>query len=254
MSDLARDLWAARRDGRVLSVARGALPVTVEEAYAVQNAVVAASGLPRRGYKVGSTSEEAQRHLGTDQPGMGVLLAPFVHVSPARITLPPGQEASVEGEFAFRLGRDLPPREVPYARSEIEAAIDAVAGAVEIVGTRFEGGQAGKGRYLTIADCAVNMGLVTGPWTPFAGQDLCESPVSVTVNGVAGGSGVGARALGDPINVMLWIANRRCNMEARLEAGDIISTGTCTGLDHVRPGDRLRVEFGVFGAVEAVFD
>ena len=32
-------------------------------------------------------------------------------------------------------------------------------------------------------------------------------------------------------------------------AGEIISTGTCTGLTKVAPGDRVRAEFGPIGSI-----
>ena len=82
----------------------------------MQNAIVEMSGMQRCGYKVGSTSREAQRLLGTNEPGLGALLAPFVHRSPARIDLVEAWMPAVEGEFAFRLGRDLPARDGEYSQ------------------------------------------------------------------------------------------------------------------------------------------
>jgi 2-keto-4-pentenoate hydratase len=38
-----------------------------------------------------------------------------------------------------------------------------------------------------------------------------------------------------------------------LRKGDIVSTGTCTGLDAVHPGDVVRADFGTLGVVEIVF-
>ena len=35
-----------------------------------------------------------------------------------------------------------------------------------------------------------------------------------------------------------------------LKAGDIVSTGTCTGLDPVQPGDVVQAEFGSLGTVD----
>lgn len=249
LSDLAQDLWEARRVGRTIDAARGDLPATQDEAYGVQEAVVALSGLPRCGYKVGSTSKEAQRLLGTDEPGAGMLLAPFVHESPARIAIVPAQMPAVEGEFAFRMGRDLPPREAPYTPAEVTEAIGAVAGAVEIVGTRFSGGLNGKGRLLTTADCGVNIALAIGAWTPFSGQDLRDHPVAMTISDAPRGAGTGSRALGDPLNVLLWLANHLSKRGIGLQAGEIVSTGTCTGLDPIVPGDMVCADFGSMGDV-----
>ena len=76
----------------------------------------------------------------------------------------PDQMPAIEGEFAFRLGRDLPPRKEEYSYDEVRDAIEAAAGAIEIVGTRIAGGLAGKGRFLVTADGGANIALVTGPW------------------------------------------------------------------------------------------
>lgn len=250
---MAYDLWQARQRGETISAERADLPATLAEAHAVQDAVVALSGMAACGYKVGSTSAEAQRLLGTDEPAASVLLAPFVQESPARIALAPAQMPAVEGEFAFRIGRDLPARGARYTLAEVLAAVDGVAGAVEVVGTRFAGGLPGKGRFLTTADCGVNIGLALGGWTVFSGQDLRAHPVTMHVNGAPKGSGTGSRALGDPVNVLLWLVNHLSERGRSIAAGAVVATGTCTGLDPVAPGDSLRADFGALGAVEIAF-
>ena len=254
MNRLARELWEARRLGHTVDAARADLPKTRDEAYEVQDAVVALSGLSRCGYKVGSTSKEAQRLLQTDEPGASALLAPYVHESPARIDIVPEQTPSVEGEFAFRMKHDLPARAAPYGMADVTGAIDAVAGAIEVVGTRFSGGLSGKGRFLTTADCGVNIALAVGGWTAFNGQDLREHNVAMTINDKLQGTGTGSRALGDPLNVLLWLANHQSKRHVGLKAGDIVATGTCTGLDPVQPGDVVRADFGALGQVMITFE
>ena len=253
MNDLAQELWDARRLGRTIEAARNDLPKTTAEAYEVQEAIVELTGLPRCGYKVGSTSKEAQRLLATDEPGAGVLLAPFVHESPARIKIVPEQMPAVEGEFAFRIGQDLPWRAEAYSMAEIASAIDSVAGAIEVVGTRFSGGLEGKGRLLTTADGGVNIALATGHWAKFSAQDLREHGVTITINDDIKGTGTGSRALGDPLNVLLWLVNHLSRRRIGLKAGEIVSTGTCTGVDPVQPGDVARADFGTFGSVVIEF-
>jgi 2-keto-4-pentenoate hydratase len=253
LAELAHMLWDARRLGYTIDAAACQLPRTKEQAYAVQDAIVELSGLRRSGYKVGSTSQEAQHLLGTDEPGAGVLLRPYVHASPAKVTLVPANMPAVEGEFAFRLARDLPPRAFAYTFAEVASAIGGVAGAIEVVGTRFSGGLGGKGRLLTIADCGVNIALVTGPWAAWSGQDVRSHQVTLTINGIEKGSGTGSRALGDPLNVLLWLANHQSARGLGLMAGEIVSTGTCTGLDAVHPGDLVQADFGTLGTVAISF-
>ena len=254
MTDLAQALWHARLSGGVVDPDHTGAPKTLAQAYAIQHAIAVLCGEPVRGFKVGSTSLAAQRMLGTDEPGSGVLLAPFVHESPASIAIAPVHAPQVEGEFAFKLGRDLPPRATPYALDEVTGAVAAVAGAIEVVGSRFAGGLAGKGRLLVTADCGANIALVGGPWRPdWRALDLKSHRVAMTINGAARGTGTGERALGDPLNVLVWLANRQSAGGRGLRAGEIVSTGTCTGLDPVAPGDRVRADFGALGSVEISF-
>ena len=252
---LAKKLWQARCDGGVVDPADVRAPESDVEAYAVQDEIVRLSGLPGRGFKVGSTSAEAQKLLGTSEPGSCPVLAPYYFESPAKIKLVPDHMPALEGEFAFRLGHDLPPREAVYSEAEVRDAIDAIAGAIEVVGTRLKGGLAGKGRYLVTADSGANIALAVGAWqTDWRDLDLKAHMVTMHVNGAAKGSGPGARALGDPVNVMIWLANQQSRRGRGLKAGDVVSTGTCTGLDPVAPGDQVTADFGTLGSVDISFE
>ena len=252
--ELARQLWAARLSGGVVDPASVTLPGGMDEAYAIQSEIVRLSGHCVCGFKVGSTSVEAQRLLGTNEPGSGPLLAPYVHDSPATMAISDAHMPAVEGEFAFRLARPLPPRAEPYDREEVASAIGGIAGAIEVVGTRLAGGLPGKGRLLTTADGGVNIALVLGPWfSDWRRWDVPGHAVSMTVNGALKGQGTGARALGDPMNVLIWLANQQSRFGRGLDAGAIVTTGTCTGLDPVCVGDRAVADFGPLGTVAVEF-
>jgi len=254
MDNLAERLWKARVEGGVVDPATVTAPTSMAEACAVQDGVIRLLGHPVAGYKVGSTSKEAQRILGTTEPGSCPVPTPYLHASPAHIPVAPAHSPAIEGEFAFRLGRDLPPRSTPYTRAEVSDAVDAVAGAIEVVGTRFAGGLAGKGRFLVTADCGANIALVVGKWTTdWQSLDLPSHRVAVRINGAPAGEGTGARALDDPMNVLVWLANDQSKRGRGLTKGLCVSTGTCTGLDPVKPGDKVVAEFGSLGAVEIDF-
>lgn len=255
MRELARLLWQARLDGSTIQADRVVLPATLDEAYAIQRDVIALSGYEVSGFKIGSTSIEAQRMLGTTEPGSSPVLAPFIHASPARVQVSPAHMPAVEGEFAFMMGEPLPPRPRPYSRDEVAGAVAAVAGAIEVVGTRFAGGLTGKGRLLTTADGGVNIALATGPWRhDWQTFDLPTHRVQMLVNGRKMGEGPGSRALGDPMNVLVWLANQQSRLGRGLHAGEIVSTGTCTGLDPVGPGDQVIADFGPLGQVAIAFE
>ena len=104
------------------------------------------------------------------------------------------------------------------------------------------------------ADGGVNIALVLGPWfSDWRRWDVPSHGVSMTVNGELKGHGTGARALGDPMDVLIWLANQQSRVGRGLEAGAIVTTGTCTGLDAVRVGDRAMADFGELGSVAITF-
>jgi len=254
MTTLAEQLWTCRRDGSAIDVPADGGPSDVGAALEIQREAVALSGLGSVGFKVGSTSAEAQKILGTTEPGASPVLFDYFFESPAKILVDVAHEPAVEGEFALRLARDLPPRDEEYSFDDVWDAVEGVAGAIEVVGSRFVGGLAGKGRLLTTADFGANIALAVGPWTSdWKGFDLAAHEVHVSLDGMARESGIGARALGHPVNVLQWLANKQSQTGRGLLAGEIISTGTCTGLLSVAPGDNVVADFGALGQVEIRF-
>ena len=129
MQELAQRLWEARRGGTLVEVAgeAGACRIWTMPT-ASRKAAVRASGHARAGWKVGSTSAEARRKLGTDRPGAGALLEPFCFESGAEVPVFAAHAPAVEGEFVFVMGEGLPPREAPFEREDVMAAVMGVAG------------------------------------------------------------------------------------------------------------------------------
>lgn len=250
---LAQQLWDARRNGGTVDPSAQRLPTSKEEAYAVQHEIIALSGSQQCGYKIGSTSREAQAILGTHEPGSGVLLRSFLHESPARLSVGLEHRPAVEAEFAFRIARDLPPRPTPYAQAEVSAAIECVAGSIEVVGSRFAGGLGQQGRLLTTADSSANTALVVGPWHRWRDQDLRRHAVAMSIDGVPRGAGTGERVLGNPLHALSWLAQQLSGSGRGLKVGDIVATGTCTGLDAIGPGSAAIADFGNLGRVEIEF-
>ena len=76
-------LIAARRDGaRIDALPAGAEPATLDDAYAIQDAIIAGIDVTLAGWKVALTNDEAQRRAKADEPAAGPLFAPFIHISP----------------------------------------------------------------------------------------------------------------------------------------------------------------------------
>lgn len=254
MVSLAEQLWRCRKEGSTIEVPTDGGPTDMEAALKIQREAIAASGMKSIGYKVGSTSKEAQRILGTSEPNSSPILNEYCYESPAEILIHPSQGPAIEGEFAVRLGQDLPSRSETYTFAEVYESIEAIAGAIEVVGSRFNGGLSGKGPLLTTSDFGANIGLAVGLWNEdWRGIDLAAHGVEIYVDGQLCEEGQGARALGNPLNVVHWLANKQSQNKQGLKAGEVISTGTCTGLLGVSPGASVIAKFGFMGSLEVQF-
>ena len=254
VEDAAAFLAAARREGRVIEALPDACrPHSLAEGYEVQSAFRAIWPDTVAGWKIGATAPPTMARFGLDHPMYGPFFASTVHASPARTAAPTRHAMSIESEFAYRFGRDLPARAQPYTREEIVAAIDALIPAFEIVGTRYVQvpyGDTGS----VVADCMLNAAMVLGtPVTDWRGLDIPRHPVRLTIDGVVKGEGTGSDALGDPRNVLDWVVEKLRAGGVGLKKGQILSTGTCTGIIPFAHGQTAVADFGTLGRVEVCF-
>ena len=74
--------------------------------------------------------------------------------------------------------------------------------------------------------------------------------VALSIGGTVRARGASAGALGHPLDGLTWIANELSRRGYGLEAGDIIATGTWTGLHFVREPAAVVADFGSMGRVE----
>ena len=250
-NDFATRLWRARTRGGVLLRAAADGLDSVTAAYGVQSRMATLAAMPRAGWKVGATSKAPQKLLGTDGPATAPMFRPFCFESPAEVAVFANQDASVEGEFAFRFARDLPPRPGAYGLDEVLAAVDVLVPAIEIVGCRFEGGFAGLGAIRLVADMTAHTAFVSGPKTAeWPKLDLRSHTMSLYKNGKLVAEGSGANVLDGPLSVLQWTANHLSRLGETICAGEIVTTGTCTGVTPVVPGDTVAADFGNLGHVE----
>jgi 2-keto-4-pentenoate hydratase len=253
MPNLAQRLSQARLDGTTVSVQSSEIIGSLDTAYTLQEQVFQQIGDISDSWKIGSTSAEAQAALGTTEPGAARIPKRFCFTSPSDVPIFTAHDVKLEAEFAFRLRANLPPRENDYQRSEVAEAVAGVAPALEIVGSRLSGGLTGAGRYAVTADGGANIALVTSQFvTDWQRFDLPSHRLFVALNGTVRAEGEGRRALGDPLNVLIWLANRERERNG-LKAGETVTTGTCSGLLEIKTGDTVVADFGTLGTVQANF-
>lgn len=105
-----------------------------------------------------------------------------------------------------------------------------------------------------MADNGTDGPLVLGPAVErWRDVDRPDIPVTLTVNGRIVRKGRGGNALGDPLNVMVWLANRRSREGGGMRADDVVNTGTTAGIFFAEPGGEAVADFGLLGGVSLAF-
>lgn len=256
---------AARTAAELLLKARGdhrrldrlppdCTPETVEDGMAIQNALAELWGLEVAGWKVGAASAAAMKMLRTDTPFPGRVFAPYLLESPAAVSAEALHKCAVECEFAFRLGRALPPRDADYGMDEIRDAVTDAYPAIELVNDYWvDGFTLGVAHF--VADNGSNGGLVLGdPIGDWRACDFAAAAVALTVDGEPAASGSGADVLGHPLNTLVWLANDLSRRGIGLAEGHVVTTGTMTGMTPCRPGATAVGDFGALGTVQVTFE
>ncbi len=251
----AQLLWRAWQDGRKIDrLPEAYRPQTIGDGYAVQAMLATCSGQPVSGWKIAATSQAGQAHIGVDGPLAGRLLAGNISQSPTTISLSENGMRVVELEFAFRLARDLPPRGREYSTDEVLASVASLHAAIEIPDSRFlDFNSVGPAQLIADSACAglfVEGSEATADWRAI---DLAAHPVSLCLNGVRAGEGYGANVLGDPRIALTWLVNEVAVRAKGLQAGQLVTTGTCIQPTDIAPGARVLGDFGPLGTVEAAF-
>jgi 2-keto-4-pentenoate hydratase len=235
-------------------------PADRSDAYAIQAAVAGLSCQRVVGWKIAATSQVGQAHIGVDGPLAGSLLNERVLGAPeggkahVRVSLDGNFMRVAEAEFAFRLGRSLPARSRVYGVQEVLEAVDSLHPAIELPDSRYDN-FARVGAPQLIADSACACWLIVGEATraDWRRRDLAAHTVETFLNDQPAETGVGANVLRDPRLALTWLANELRTYGQGLQAGDLVTTGTCIPPVPIAAGDSFRADFGEFGAVEVGF-
>ena len=243
------------RDGTTLDALPPALrPKTRAEGYLIQSLIEGLSPQPLFGWKIAATSLAGQRHIAVDGPLAGRLLAEKVHRDGATLVLGPNRMRVAEAEFAFRMGRDLPPRAKPYSEGEVLDAVAALHLAIEVPDSRYTDFTL-VGAAQLIADNACGHHFVLGPEAPplWRTVDLAAHQVVGRIGTRHECEGVGANVLGDPRIALTWLANELSQHGMTLARNQIVTTGTCVVPMAIGEGDSVLVDYGALGRMTMQF-
>ncbi len=230
---------------RIAALPAVATPPDVPTAYVVQSLVIDRIGAIG-GWKAGAKGPDVEP-IAAPLPATGLI------AGPASL---PGAAFGVrviEVEVAFRFGRDLPPRDEPYTREEVMDAFASVMPAIELVDSRFEGFPDVPWPN-QLADLHNHARLILGPertdWRSF---DLSHIAAKLTVDGAVKAETVNGNLAVDIIRPVVWLLNGGPAKRRGVKAGQVVTTGTLTGMEYVGPAAKVAGEVAGLGRVELSF-
>jgi 2-keto-4-pentenoate hydratase len=234
-------LVAARRTRTPLErLPEDCRPSSLDDAHRIQAASVAQMNERVAGWKVGAAVE--------GEVSYGVLLGSRIVTSGGTFDARDGPLLGMEAEIGFRFLQDAPPRAAPYTRDEIAGRVIAFP-ALEIVATRYRDYK-GTPVIERTADCMSNGAYVVGDdrpdWRDF---DLVNIGVTLTFDDQVIVQRNGGHTAGDPLKPAVDLVNA-LRGSTGVCAGQLMTTGTYTGLNFATPGRKIRAMFEGFGAAE----
>ena len=249
---LADELLAAEDNATPIPPLTDRYPdITVPDAYAIQKAVIdrkVARGEVVIGKKIGLTSQGIRDQIGVQEPDYGIMTSAGVVKDGECIDVSKMICPRIEAEIVFVLKKDLD-------KDYITAwdVIDATAGvmpALEVVDSRIQDWRIKIQD--TVSDSASYARVVTGgnKLVPIDDLDLSMVPMASFRNGELMFTGCDAAVMGsNPVNSVVWLANKMKQYGSPLRAGELILSGAFTPVFDFRPGDHVYVRFGPLGNV-----
>ena len=252
-ADLIWQLWNA---GEVIDdLPLDLKPHTRTEGYAIQAVLEDLSKRPLFGWKIAATSKAGQEHIGVSGPIAGRILAERAFEDGADLVFGENRMRVAEPEFAFRFATALKPRRKEYTLEDVLGAVGSLHPAIEIPDSRFEN-FATVGEAQLIADNACAHEFILGPAAEADWRAIDLSQHKATIEAVGGEvhDGIGANVLGDPRDALLWLVQEVTGLGLTIEAGQVVTTGTCAEPLDIEPGDEVIADFGALGDVNVSFD
>jgi 2-oxo-3-hexenedioate decarboxylase len=218
----------------------------VAQAYAIQ-----ALSLDRRvargekliGVKMGLTSRAKMIQVGVDEVIWGRLTDAMRLEEGGSLSRSRYVHPRIEPEIAFLLKAPLAGE---VSLIEAQAAIAAVAPAMEIIDSRYR-----DFRFTlsdVVADNSSSSGFVLGPWAR-ADQDLANLGMVMEVDGRPVQIGSSAAILGHPLRSLVAAARLVARAHGTLEAGWIVLAGAATAAHPLSVGQHVRATVQNLGSV-----
>ncbi|MGC6768444.1 2-keto-4-pentenoate hydratase [Enterococcus sp. LJL51] len=252
-AQLSEHLASSKKNGGVQPLTELIPQLSVEEAYQVQLKTISkqlAAGNKITGKKIGLTSTAMQDSLGVSEPDYGHLLDSMEIINGGKVQSKQVLQPRVEGEIAFVLKEALKGPKVTAL--DVIQATDYITPAIEIVDSRI------KDWKLTLQDTVgdnASSGLYVLGTKKFSLKEinLRLTGMALYKNGKLQNTGAGAACLDNPINGVVWLANKLAAYDIQLEKGEVILSGALSAAIPAEEGDYFEIKFNQLGNVAVRF-
>lgn len=239
-SRIAGRFLAARRAAAGLDSYPGDFPATLDEAYAIQDAAIAAWGRPVIGWKVGRVAEPLIGRFGTDR-----IAGPIFRQEADGAAMPVFAEgfAAGEAEFLLRIGAAPPAGKTHFTLDEAAGLIDAVHVGIEIASSPLAAINE-LGPIAVVSDFGNNNGLVVGAAVPdWRASGFEQWQVTCRIGGDIAGTGRAEAFPDGAIGAARFLFALMAQRGIALRPGQWISSGAVTGVHPARPGQKVEAGF-----------
>jgi 2-keto-4-pentenoate hydratase len=243
----------ARRTGKAIAAFPGPVPTTLDEAYDVQAALIAAWPDSLAGWKVAKINDPWREPLGAERY-IGPIFARTISQTGEQDRVPAYRDgqAALEAELVLSLGADAAPDRTDWTVIEASAIVGSLRIAIEVAGSPLRILNA-LGPLAAIAGFGNNNGLLLGPVVaqspaPLAG--CCEVLID---HQLVGRAALWAAPDG-PMSAFVFALNQAAALGIPLRKGQVVSTGALTGVHPVHIGQRCAVRFGDLGQIACTVD
>ena len=225
-------------------------PRTEAEGYRLQHAIhgaLAAAGIERVGYKIGSTSVEGQRAFGLSEPIYAGIYDLTRAASLREALARPLTAPSLECEIAVVMGAGLDGGS-DLSDDALSAAVQSAHLACEVIDNRY-GAPLEVGIPTILTDDFFHAAFVLGPaqdgWRDLLKRDL-RGATEIDGSVVPGSTADVLR----PLQSLRWLVQKLAAHGHRLAAGDIVLTGSLVKPTPVRlPARSVSIRVEGFGAL-----
>lgn len=223
--------------------------IEIEDSYAIQAQVFKIKqerGEKVIGKKIGLTSEGIRKQIGVYEPDFSLITDTNVLRNDSSLKLSEMNIPRLEPEISFILKEDL--RGPIVTNWDVIQATLGVAASFEVVDTRFD--DYNFKIFDTIADSAsYGKIILDNKIVPLDALDMTNVGLSVYRNGKLLKTATSAEVMGNPINSVVWLANKMLELGQYLKKGDVILSGSFTPVFEVEAGDYFEAKFAGLGTI-----